>query len=414
MVEAPLSEQLKKVGAASQPFLEFLATSSWSRRMGADDICDFVVGNPQDLPLPAYVEAIARASVPQNPAWFGYKTNEPAACRAAAQSLRERLGIDFDSKDIFMTKGASNALVVILSTILNPDDEVIFFSPPWFFYEPMIAFTRGVPVRAKVNPTTFDLDTEAVASAISPRTRAVIVNSPNNPTGKIYPAASLKKLAETLRAASNRYGRAIYLLSDESYNRIVFDRRQFHSPTAYYPYSFLIYSYAKALLTPGQRLGYVALAPFMPDRERMRSAIFATQCAGYGFPDAVQQYAVPELEKICIDIGVLERRRVVLASALQRQGYALNSPDGAWYLLARSPIADDFAFAEMLAAENVFVLPGCICEMPGYLRICLTANDRMVERSLAGFANAMRAATASNAAASWSPTPASRDLAVSL
>jgi aspartate aminotransferase len=399
MIEAPVSVQLEKIGAASQPFLKFLATSSWSRRIGAEGTCDFVVGNPQELPVtPGYVEAIARASVPQNPAWFGYKTNEPEACRAAAQSLSRRLGIEFESEDIFLTKGASNALSVTLSAILNPGDEVIFLSPPWFFYEAMIAFARGVPVRVKVNPKTFDIDVDAVRDAISSRTRAVIVNSPNNPTGKIYPAETLKRLAENLGAASERFGRAIYLLSDESYNRIVFDNRQFHSPTAYYPYSFLIYSYAKALLTPGQRLGYVALSPSMPDRGRLRSAIFATQCAGYGFPDAVLQHALPELEPLCIDIAQLQRRRDALANALRQQGYDVHTSEGAWYLLVRSPLADDFAFAEMLAAADVFVLPGSICEMPGYFRICLTATDKMVERSRNGFEKAFGAAAALNMA----------------
>lgn len=392
MLEAPLSGQLEKITAASMPFLEFLAASSWSRRMGADDICDFVVGNPHDMPLPGYLEAIGNAGKARHPNWFGYKTNEPEACRAAAQSLRERLGINFDSQDIFMTKGASNALVVVLSTILDPEDEVIFLSPPWFFYEPMIRFARGTPVRARVDMTTFDVDVDAIAEAITPRTRAVIVNSPNNPTGKIYPADTLTRMAEMLQAASNRYGRAIYLISDESYNRIIFDDARFRSPTAYYPYSFLIYSYAKALLAPGQRLGYIALPPTMPESERMRRALFAIQCSGYGFPDAVQQYAVPDLEKICIDLKQLQRRRDVLMTELRHQGYEVNTPDGAWYLLVRSPMADDVAFAEQLAEEDIFVLPGRICEMPGYLRICLTANDSMVERSLGGFARAMRKA----------------------
>jgi aspartate aminotransferase len=386
MVAAPVSEQLARVGAAAQPFLQFLATSAWSRRMGAPGICDFVVGNPHDPPLPAYVEAIRRASVPQHSAWFGYQTNDANACRAAALSLSNRLGIAFEAEDIFLTKGASNALVVVLSTILNPGDEVIFVSPPWFFYEPMIEFTRGVPVRVNADPSTFDLDVDAIASAITPRTRAVIVNSPNNPTGRIYPPELLARLGQTLRSASERYGRAVYLLSDESYNRIVFNGYRFWSPTAYYPYSFLIYSYAKALLTPGQRLGYVALSPSMPDRERMRSAIFATQCAGYGFPDAVLQHALPELEALCIDMRQLQRRRDVLIDALSGQGYEVNSPAGAWYLVVRSPTPDDDAFTELLAAEDVFVLPGRICEIPGYVRICLTANDEMVERSMPAFA----------------------------
>lgn len=394
MIESPISQHLEAVRDASWPFVKFLSTSPWSKRIGDPRISDFVVGNPHEMPMPAYVEAIRRASRPLNPNWFGYMTNEPAARSAAAHSLCERLGMTFESEDIFLTRGASSALVTALSTILNPGDEVIFQSPPWFFYESMIAFARGVPVRVKVDATSFDLDVDAIAAAATPRTRAVIVNSPNNPTGKIYPPETLERLGLALRAASAEYGRAIYLLSDESYNRLVFDGRPFHSPTNFYPHSFLIYSYAKALLTPGQRLGYLGVAPSMPERERMRAAIFTTQCSGYGFPDAVLQHALPELEPLCIDVDRLQRRRDLMVRALRERGYEVHVPEGAWYLLPRSPLADDAAFAGLLAEENVFVLPGHVVELPGYFRISLTASDEMVERSLSGFSAAMEAAEA--------------------
>jgi len=381
-----ISEHLQAVHAASRPFLEFLAGSSWGRARGTAGICDFVVGNPQEMPLPGYVEALQRAIIPQDCNWFGYKTNELLACNTAAQYLRERLHVPFAAEDIFMTKGASNALTIVLSTIIDCQEEVIFLSPPWFFYEPMIYFVRGIPVRVRVNMATFELDLGAIAAAITPRTRAVILNSPNNPTGKIYSPDALQELARLLENASARFGRAIYLISDESYSRIVFDGSRFTSPTLYYPRTFLIYSYSKALLTPGQRLGYIAVAPSMPDRDSIRSAIFTTQCAGFGFPDAVLQYAIPEFERLCIDINQLQRRRDYLRSALQTLGYEVNMPEGAWYLLLRTPIENDSVFAEMLAKENVFVLPGTVCEMPGYVRICLTASDDMVEQSIRAFA----------------------------
>ncbi|HEV2887981.1 MAG TPA: aminotransferase class I/II-fold pyridoxal phosphate-dependent enzyme [Jatrophihabitans sp.] len=393
MIEAPISEHLDAVRAASGRFVAFLMTSTWSkRRVAGDEICDFVVGNPHDMPLPGYVEAIQRATVPRDPSWFSYQLNEAAPREAAAQSLHERLGIAYQAEDVFLTNGASNALVLALSTVLNPGEEVIFQSPPWFFYESMIAFTRGVPVRVGVERTTFDLDIEAIAAAITPRTRAVLINSPNNPTGRIYPPETVHRLAELLTAASQEYGRAIYLISDESYNRILFDGRRFPSATAHYPYSFLVYSYAKALLTPGQPLGYLALAPSMPDRERMRGAVLTAQYNGFGMPDAVLQRALPELEGLCIDLGRLQRRRDLLVGTLRGLGYEPHLPEGAFYLLARSPLADDSAFVEMLAAEDIFVLPGHVVELPGYFRISLTANDAMVERSLPGFAAAIATA----------------------
>ncbi len=391
-MEAPVSQHLEGVHAASAPFVEFLTTSAWATRMGSPGICDFVAGNPHDMPMPEYVEAIRKASIPRHPSWFAYKDNEPEAREVAAESLRARLGIPFEPDDVFMTKGASTALAIALATVVGPGDEVVFLSPPWFFYESMIAFARGVPVRVKVDPSTFDIDVDAVAAAISPRTRAVIVNSPNNPTGRIYPPETLDRLAQVLATASEEHGRSIYLLSDEAYNRILFDGRRFPSPTGHYPSSFLLYSYGKTLLTPGQRLGYLALPPSMPRRERMRSAILLTQFSGYGVPDAVLQHAMPDLEPLCIDLARLQRRRDVLVAALRAHGYEVHVPEGTFYLLPRSPVADDTAFAELLADDDVFVLPGRIVELPGYFRISLTATDEMVERAIPRFARAIESA----------------------
>ncbi len=390
MVRMPTSEHLDAVQSASAPFLEFMISSRWSRRLGAEGVCDFVVGNPHEPPLPAYVEAIREASVPHGPNWFGYTLNQPLARAAAAQSLRDRLDVDYDDEDVFLTRGASGALVLALNTIVDPGDEVIFLSPPWFFYEPMIAFARAIPVRTRVDQRTFDVDVDAVRAAISPRTKAIILNTPNNPTGKIYPPETLQRLSKALIDASEARGDAIYLISDECYNRIVFEGSRFVSPTAFYPYAFLVYSYAKNLLTPGQRVGYLAVSPHMPERERIRRAILAAQYNnGYALPDTVLQHALPDIEPLCIDIARLQRRRDRLVESLRRQGYDVHVPDGAWYLLASSPIADDAAFVDMLADEDVFVLPGRVIEMPGYFRICLTASDEMVERAVPRFAAAM-------------------------
>jgi aspartate aminotransferase len=391
MMEAPVAQHLGAVEAAATPFIQFLTTSAWSKRIGSPEICDFVAGNPQDMPLPKYVEAVRRATVPQNPSWFAYKANEPEARDIAAQSLRDRLDIAFEPDDVFLTKGASTALAIALATVVSPGDEVLFMSPPWFFYESMIAFARGAPVRVQVDLETFDLDIPAIAAAITPRTRAVIVNSPNNPTGRIYPPETLERLAQVLDAASEQHSRTIYLLSDEAYNRILFDGRRFPSPAAHYPNTFLLYSYGKTLLAPGQRLGYLALPPSMPERERMRSAVLLTQFSGYGVPDAVLQHALPELEPLCIDLAQLQRRRDTLVGNLRQQGYDVHVPEGTFYLLPRSPIPDDGAFADLLAANDVFVLPGRIVELPSYFRVSLTASDEMVERSIPRFGAAIEA-----------------------
>ena len=249
---------------------------------------------------------------------------------------------------------------------------------------------HGTPVRVFCDPHTYDLDLKRIEKAITPRTRGIIINSPNNPTGRIYPPETLIGLSEILDHTSRRNGRPIYLLSDESYNRIVFDGRRFPSPAVYYPNTFILYTYGKTLLAPGQRLGYIALPPTMPRREQIRPAIFVTQAAtGYAFPDAVLQYALADLENLSIDVGRLQARRDRLAAALRDQGYEVIIPEGTFYLLVRSPLPDDWEFASALTRRNVLVMPGSILEMPGYFRISLTANDDMVERSLPVFAEAI-------------------------
>jgi aspartate aminotransferase len=386
MTTGPASRRIEGVAATLGPSLAFLTTSTWARRQGDPDIADFALGNPHEMPLPAFASALARWSAPQNKDWFAYTTSDPAAQALVAQTLRERYSAPFEAADVCMTNGAFAALAASLAALVDPGDEVIFISPPWFFYEALITAAGARPVRVRADPLTFDLDLDAIAAAITEHTRAIIVNSPNNPTGKIYPPETLSQLGAVLSAASERNGRPIYLLSDEAYNRIIFDGRRYDSPIAFYPYAILIYTYGKTLLTPGQRIGYIALPPSLPDREQLRPALMLAQIiTGYAFPNALLQHALPDIEGLSIDIAHLQRKRDRLTAGLREIGYQVNLPEGTFYLLARSPIADDQAFTELLAEQNVFVLPGAVVELPGYVRISLTANDNMIERALPGF-----------------------------
>ena len=384
------SRRIDKVIESMSNFMSFFNNPAFVRRTDDPLACDFAVGNPHEMPLEGYVGALQRWITPQNKDWFAYKMNEPEAVTPLVEGLYEWRGVRYDPQDIFLTTGAFSALSVTLGAILDAGDEVIFNSPPWFFYEAMIVSYDAVPVRVRVNMQNFDLDLDAIAAAITPRTRAIIINSPNNPTGKIYPPQTLRQLADILTTAQRKTGRPIYLLSDESYSRIVYNGHRFPSPTMYYPYSFLIYTYGKTLLAPGQRIGYIALPPEMPDREQVRSALFASLfITGYAFPNALLQHALADLDKLSIDIGHLKSKRDYLVGALQEMGYQLHSPEGTFYLLPRSPLKDDVAFIEMLHAHKIFCMPGTVVEMPGYFRISLTASDDMIQRALPGFAKAM-------------------------
>lgn len=366
-------------------------TEASLRRKGQSDVCDFTFGNPHQMPADRYVSTLRDALTPQHDQWFAYQTNGEAAREAAADSLQLLLDVPFRKEDIYLTTGGFAAIALALKTVSDPGDEVIYSLPPWFLYEPLILEAGLAPVKVKINTTTFDLDLDAIGAAITERTRVVIVNSPNNPTGRIYPPELLLRLAEMLEAASVRIGRRIYLVSDEAYNRIVFDGLRFHSPVEFYAHTLLAYSYGKTHLSPGQRVGYLALPPTMPHREEMRPAITGLQVAmGWVYPNALLQHALPELETFTIDVGQLQRRRDRLVGALGGMGYRVHRPEGTFYLFATSPIPDDEAFTESLVRRDVFVFPGVLFETAGFFRISLTANEDMIERSLPAFEAAMK------------------------
>jgi aspartate aminotransferase len=367
--------------------LAFVGDPTIDEGAGAPGASDFRFGNPQEMPLPEIQEALTRWAVPHNKNWFAYKFSEPRSVAVAVESLRKRVGIDFDPADVSMTTGAFGGLASTLRAVLDPGDEVIYLSPPWFFYVPMILSNGAKAVRVEFTPPGFELPVDDIERAITSRTRAIILNSPHNPSGRIFQPDELRRLAKVLNSAP----RPIYLLSDEAYSRIIYDGREFHSPLHYYDRSFLLYTYGKTLVAPGQRLGYIAMSPKMPDREELRGVLWVSQTiTAYAFPNALMQYSIGDLEKASIDVGGLQRRRDRVVGALSEMGYETVTPEATFYVMVRSPMADDVAFARRLAKENVFVLPGKIFEIPGWFRISLTANDEMVDRALPGFERAIK------------------------
>ena len=356
-------------------------------------IGDFVAGNPQEMPLAGFVAALAKWLPPTSKDHFAYKQSTPEAVKVVADVLARDRGLRVAHEDIFMTNGAFPALALAMRVLCDPGDEIVYNSPPWFFYRGMIKYISAIPVRVDVKPGSWDLDIDAIERAITPKTRAIIVNSPNNPSGRLYPRENLDALARVMNAASERYGRRIHLISDESYSRILFDGRKYISPVDSYPHSLLVYTYGKQLLTPGERMGYIALPPTMPleDRRILRDQIVMSQVLlGWLFPNAVLQYAIGDLEPLIIDIPHLQKKRDRVANGLRDAGYDLNVPEGTFYILVKSPWGKPGEFVEHLATKGVLVLPGYTFEMPEYFRISITASMGMIEKSLPAFAAAIR------------------------
>jgi aspartate aminotransferase len=393
-----MATTIRKIDQMRQSIAPFMAffNGPFAKLNANPGIANFAVGNPQDYPMPAYVDSLREHLVPRRRDWFAYKDSEPKSRIAVARGLSQRTGMKWDPADVALTNGGFAALAVAMRALVEPGDEVIFLSPPWFFYEFMILAADGVPVRLHLAPPAFEPDLEAIAEAITTRTRAIIFNTPHNPSGRVYPLETLQALALTLTEASARIGHPIYLISDEPYNRIIFDGRAFHSPAEAYPHTVIAYSYGKTLLAPGMRIGYLTVPPTMPDREAFRETVFVSQLAtGYAFPNALLQHAIEDLEELSIDVAAMQRRRDRLVGALREIGYETTMPEGSFYVMARAPIDDDVAFTDLLAKHRVLVLPGTIVEVPGWFRISLTATEEMVERGIPGFAAAWAEASAS-------------------
>jgi len=383
-----LSSRVQAADRAFAAVRRFYLESRYADARFGPDVCDFTFGNPHEMPLPGLVSAIRERAIPHDENWFAYKSSEEEPQAFLAERLRAELSLPFEPEDVALTSGAFAAISVAFHLVLDVGDEAVISEPAWFCYEPTLLAAGAVPRKVSLRGDRFDLDLAAIEAAIGPRTRLVIVNTPHNPTGRIYDRESLTRLAELLDSASGRIGHRIYLLSDEPYRRLRFDGRGFVSPAGIYPWTFISYSYGKVLLAPGQRLGYLAISPSMPASERKahQDALFSAQMAlGWCFPNAVMQYSVPDLEHLSIDRDALARRRDALMGALGAAGYSTLPPEGTFYLWSRWP-GDPERLFDALADRNVFVMPGSLLGAREYFRISLTASDRMVERALPHFA----------------------------
>ena len=383
----------------------FLSGGAWIRkifeqglelkkRYGEDAVCDFSLGNP-DLPPPAVVgQCLAElAGQADRPFAFGYMPNPgyPEVRAALAEHLTREQGIAIAPGDLLLTCGAAGGINVFFRAVLTPGDEVLCPSPYFVEYGFYAGNHGGVLVPVPTRPDTFDLDIAAMEAAITPRTRVVMINSPNNPTGQVYDAATLRELAAMLARKSEGRQHPIYLLADEPYRFLAYDGVDVPSVLPLYPYSLVIGSFSKNLSLPGERVGYVVVSPLLPGRERLVAGmVFANRIMGFVNAPAVGQSLLLRALGHEVDRSVYARRRAAMAGVLSRAGYEFFMPRGAFYFFPKSPDPDEVAFVERLAAERVLAVPGRGFGLPGYFRLAFCVDEAVINRSEPGFVKALR------------------------
>ena len=377
-----LSETREIARQEDERFFSFLRESPIIARRGDPRAADLLFGDPCDPSLPGITELLHAQIDVSHRLGYRYVHQIPEAREAATQALCQRTNLSFVAEDLFLNTGAFSGLVCCLQALCDPNTEVIYFSPPWFYYRSMIKSVGAIPRGIDLNPEDWTIPLEKVAAAIGPKTSAVVINSPHNPTGRVFSDDELAGLAKVLADASHRLGRHIPIISDEAYARIVYQCPHAPTPARHYAATIVVYTYGKTLLAPSLRVGYMALAPGFPEAIRMRQMFNAIQpMAGWLFPTCIVQRALPELEMLCVDLSQLKRRRDNLVAALHAGGYRVIPAQGTFYMLVESPEHDDRAFSCYLEKRNVLVLPGSILETPGTFRVSLTASDAMIEQA---------------------------------
>lgn len=389
--------------------VEFMARASWIRKMfeegarlkalhGTDKVYDFSLGNPNVAPPDALHEKLqALVQTPPNRV-HAYMPNAGLleAREALAGHLTREHGIAFQERHVILTCGAAGGLNVVMKALLDPGDEVLVPSP-YFVEYGFYADNHGGRLKVVPSRDDFQLDLEALEAGIGLKTKLVLINSPNNPTGQIYDRSSLRQLGALLERKSAEIGRPIFLVSDEPYRKIVYDGVQV--PSLFEPYrnSLVVTSYSKDLSVPGERIGYVAVHPQADDRSELLDAMtLANRILGFVNAPAMMQWLIKDLLDECVDIQIYQRKRDRLVAALTEMGYQCITPPGAFYLFPKAPIADDVAFVNLLQEERILTVPGSGFGGPGHFRIAYCVDDAVIEGALPGFQRAWQKAHDAN------------------
>ncbi|UCD65402.1 MAG: pyridoxal phosphate-dependent aminotransferase [Deltaproteobacteria bacterium] len=391
--------------AISKKMNEFAKSASWIRKMfeegarlkaefGAENVFDFSLGNPDLPPPPEFQKTLVQLAENDSPGTHAYMPNGgyPFVREAVAARISAEQGVTLSVNEMLMTCGAAGGLNVTLKALLNPGDEVIILAPFFVEYKFYVDNHGGVS-KVVATDDNFNMDLGVIEAAINEKTKAVIINSPNNPTGQIYSKESLAELGRLLGSASQRFSSTIFLIADEPYRKIVFDNNEVPSIMQAYQNSIVVSSYSKDLSLPGERIGYIALHPEIAEKNPMTEALtLANRILGFVNAPALMQRVVAELQGASVDNTIYARRREKFCKILADAGYEFMPPKGAFYIFPKSPIADDTEFVAKLQEQKILAVPGKGFGTPGYFRLAFCVEDAVIERSAEAFQKAMASA----------------------
>ena len=383
----------------SERITESMTNSSWIRAMfeegeklraihGNENVFDFSLGNPDVAPPKAVIDAFKKYAMDETPGLHRYMSNAGFmdVREAVAQYQQKESGVPLKGDHIIMTCGAAGGLNVVLRTIIDPGDEVIVLSPYFVEYLFYVDNFSGKVVIVNTSPEDFQLDLQELDKHITPRTKAVILNSPHNPTGVIYTEKSLRQMADLLQRKEKEYGKPIYVLSDEPYSKLIYDGAVLPQILQIFRNSFVVTSFSKTLSLPGERIGYIAVHPEMDYCSQMIGGIiFCNRILGFINAPALQQKAIADSLNAVVDVEQYQERRDFIYSNLTRIGFSCMKPEGTFYLFPKTLIPDDLKFVETALKHNILMTPGRGFGWPGYARLSFCVSLDMIKRSIPAF-----------------------------
>ena len=357
------------------------------RLHGEDAVCDFSLGNPATPPPEEVLDAFSTLSEHPDPIEIhGYTVagGDPAVRRAIAEELSARYGVALGGEHLFLTAGACPALVATFGALtLDKTTEFVAIAPYFPEYKTLVEGAGATLVVAEADTARFQINFDSLAGAIGPHTQGVIINSPNNPSGAVYTRETLTTLARLLTQKSKEVGHPIYLISDEPYRELVYGACEVPYVPSLYPYTVVCYSYSKSLSLPGDRIGYVLVPPTVPEGEKLLLAIAgAARMSGHVCAPALLQRVVGLTTSARPDLSTYDRNRATLYNALTEMGYTCVHPDGAFYLLVKSPFEDGDAFSYRAKEKGLLLVPGRDFGVPAYVRVAYCVKEEVVTRSL--------------------------------